>query len=144
MPTESTHKGPGQPTKYKPEYDVTVKILAEKGFTDKDIADVFEVSEDTVNNWKKKYPQFFESLKAGKEISDRNVVQSLYHRALGYSHPEVHISTVNGKVVKTDIIKHYAPDPTSCIFWLKNRDKDHWRDKQDVNLTGDLTVNIKN
>ena len=46
-------KKPGQPTKYKSEYDNQVLILAEKGFTDKEIADAFSVTEQTINNWKK-------------------------------------------------------------------------------------------
>ena len=26
------------------------------------------------------------------------------------------------------------PDTTACIFWLKNRQPDKWRDKQDMNI----------
>lgn len=121
----------GQPTKCNATIVKQVKILATKGFTDKEVATVFEVTEQTINNWKKSFPGFFESLKAGKEIADNQVVQSLFRRATGYSHPEVHISTSGGKVIKTNIIKHYAPDTTACIFWLKNRDQANWRDKQD-------------
>lgn len=130
------HAG-GRPTKFKPEHTIQVKILAEKGFTDKEIAEVFGVTEQTINNWKKDYPQFFESLKAGKEIADQRVVQSLYERALGYSHPEIHITSFQGSVTKTNIIKHYPPDPTSAIFWLKNRQPEIWRDKVDHDLTSD-------
>ena len=28
--------------------------------------------------------------------------------------------------------EHYAPDPTSCVFWLKNRRPDQWRDAQRI------------
>ncbi len=129
------HAG-GRPTGYKSEYEHQAFVLAEKGFTDKDVAAVFNVSEQTVNNWKKQFPQFFESLKSGKAIADQKVVQSLYQRALGYSHPDVHISTHLGIAVITDTIKHYPPDVTACIFWLKNRDKKNWRDKIDHELGG--------
>lgn len=27
------------------------------------------------------------------------------------------------------------PDTTSCIFWLKNRQKDKWRDKTEQEVT---------
>lgn len=130
----------GQPTKYKPEFENQALILAEKGFTDKEVAKVFGVCEDTINNWKKAYPQFFESLKKGKEIADQKVVQSLYQRALGYSHPEIHITNYQGVIEKTNIIKHYAPDTTACIFWLKNRDPEKWRDRREEvhDVTGDL------
>ena len=129
---EEKHKKPGQPTKYKPEFENQALVLAEKGFTDNEVAKVFGVCGDTIQNWKKQFPQFFESLKKGKEIADQKVVQSLYQKALGYSHPEIHISVDKGKVTKTNIIKHYAPDTTACIFWLKNRDKENWRDRQEI------------
>ncbi len=137
---KSKRKKAGQPTKFKPEYLSQALVLAEKGFTDNDIAEVFEVTEQTINNWKKQFPQFFESLKKGKAVADQKVVQSLYQRALGYSHPDIHISNHKGLVTKTNIIKHYAPDTTACIIWLKNRDPEHWRDKQDIEHSGNVTV----
>lgn len=134
-----------RPTKYKPEFENQALILAEKGFTDEEVAAVFNVTEQTINNWKKQFPQFFESLKKGKAIADQKVVQSLYQRALGYSHPEVHITNYQGDITKTDIIKHYPPDTTACIFWLKNRDKENWRDDKNLNVGGqeDSPLNIK-
>jgi len=143
MTEEQKHPG-GRPTKYEYDYNRQALILAEKGFTDKDIAEVFEVTEQTINNWKNQFPQFFESLKKGKQIADKKVTQSLYFRALGYSHPEVHISNYQGDVTKTDIIKHYPPDPVSMIFWLKNRDKNNWRDDKNLNIGGqeDNPLNI--
>ena len=29
-------------------------------------------------------------------------------------------------------VEHVPPDVTACIFWLKNRDPEHWRDVQNV------------
>jgi len=139
-------KRSGQPTKYKPEFENQALVLAEKGFTDNEVAKVFGVCGDTIQNWKKQFPQFFESLKAGKKIADQKVVQSLYQKALGYSHPEIHISNHQGVVTKTNIIKHYPPDTTACIFWLKNRDQKNWRDKHETEITGKdggpLAVNV--
>lgn len=131
----------GQPSKYKEEYnDQAYKICLLHGATDKELADFFEVCEDTINNWKKAHPKFFMSVKAGKEIADAKVSESLYNRALGYSHEDTHISNYQGDITITPITKHYPPDATSAIFWLKNRQKDKWRDKseQDINLGGDL------
>ena len=44
------------------------------------------------------------------------------------------IKVVDGIIVKTKLIKHYPPDSTAMIFWLKNRQKEKWRDKHDVGL----------
>jgi len=128
----------GRPTKFNPEMERQSKTLAEKGFTDKEIAEVIGITEQTLNNWKKSQPEFFESLKDWKEKADRKVERSLYERACGYKHPEVHISNYQGVITTTDITKQYPPDTTAAIFWLKNRDKEHWRDKSEV----DYKLNI--
>jgi hypothetical protein len=36
------------------------------------------------------------------------------------------------KPVYAPYIEHVPPDVTACIFWLKNRDPEHWRDVQNV------------
>lgn len=136
----------GQPTKYREEFnDQAYKICLLHGATDKELGDFFEVCEDTINNWKKAHPQFFVSIKAGKEIADAKVTESLYNRALGYKHEDTHISNYQGDITITPIMKYYPPDATSAIFWLKNRQKDKWRDKseQDINLGGDLASLIE-
>ncbi|WP_099803126.1 terminase, partial [Pasteurella multocida] len=117
-------------TKYKSEYVAQVKKLCLLGATDKDIANFFEVSESTLNNWKNEYPEFLESIKKGKMLADANVAERLYKRALGYEAPDVDIRVIENKIVETPLIKHYPPDPTSAIFWLKNRQPEKWRDKQ--------------
>jgi hypothetical protein len=33
-----------------------------------------------------------------------------------------------------------APDTTACIFWLKNRRKDEWRDKLDHEHSGKVDL----
>jgi hypothetical protein len=35
-----------------------------------------------------------------------------------------------------EVVKHYPPDPTAAIFWLKNRQKDKWRDKREEEVSG--------
>jgi len=122
----------GRPSMFSSEMERQAMVLAEKGFTDKEIAEVIGITQRTFNNWKKNNPEFFHTLKDWKEKADRKVERSLYERACGYEHPDTHISNYQGVVTTTDIIKHYPPDPVSMIFWLKNRDKEHWRDKSEV------------
>lgn len=126
----------GRPTKYRAIYAKQAKQLAKLGATDRELAQFFEVSEVTLNAWKIQYPKFLKSLKLGKEAADGRVEQSLYHRAMGYSHPEVHVSNFQGQITLTPLVKHYPPDPTACIFWLKNRKPKEWRDKIDHAVTG--------
>ena len=41
-------------------------------------------------------------------------------------------------VVTKEVTKEVAPDVTAQIFWLKNRKPEQWRDKQDVDLSGQV------
>ena len=111
----------GQPTKLTPKMKKQIKFLAEKGFTDKEMANAVGVTEQTINNWKKQQPKFFESLKDWKKEADRNVERSLYERACGYEHPEDKIFNANGEPLVVPTTKHYPPDTSAMIFWLKNR-----------------------
>jgi hypothetical protein len=36
------------------------------------------------------------------------------------------------KPVYAEYVEHVPPDVTACIFWLKNRDPQHWRDSQQL------------
>jgi hypothetical protein len=125
----------GRPTKYKDEYNEQVEKLCKLGATDKEIADFFDVDESTINNWKSTYPEFLVSIKKGKDLADANVADSLYKRATGYQHEDTYFSNFQGMVSATPYTKHYPPDPTSMIFWLKNRRKAQWRDSQNIDLT---------
>jgi len=126
----------GRPTEYKKEYDEQAEKLCKLGAIDTELADFFNVSEQTINTWKKKHPSFLESIKRGKEIADMEVANSLYKKATGYETKDVKIFQYEGMPVKVPYIKEYQPDTTSIIFWLKNRRPDKWRDKteHDVNV----------
>lgn len=128
-------------SKYKPEYDELAYNYALLGAKDEQLAEFFGVSEVTINAWKKAHPTFLKSLKEGKSFADANVAKSLYHRALGYQHLETKIATHQGAITdQVDVVKHYAPDPTAAIFWLKNRQPELWRDKKEITMEkGEVT-----
>jgi len=117
-----------------------VEILAEGGFTDSQMARVLGVAESTFNNWKKKNSDFLESIKSGKSYADSQVKASLFKRALGYSHPDIHLTTIKGKIVKTELTKYYPPDTGAAFIWLKNRDPANWKDKHEV--VGDMSFKL--
>jgi hypothetical protein len=62
------------------------------------------------------------------------VERSLYERANGYSYDAVKIfmPANRKKPVYAPYVEHVPPDVTACIFWLKNRDPQHWRDTQQL------------
>lgn len=126
----------GRPTSYRDEYAEQAYKLCLLGATDKELADFFEVSEQTLNAWKHKVPKFLESLKRGKLIADAEVAEKLYQRALGYSHPEDKIFNDQGKPLIVPTVKQYPPDAGAAKLWLINRQGNKWRDKTDVNHGG--------
>lgn len=134
----------GRPSKFRNDFcDQAVK-LCRLGATDKELADFFDIAEQTLYTWKKQHPEFLEALKEGKAESDALVGQRLFERAIGYSHPEEKIFCNGGEVVRAETVKQYAPDTTACIFWLKNRRPDLWRDRQEVTGAdgGPLSINL--
>lgn len=129
-----------RPSKFKPEYASQAEKLCKLGATDADIAEFFGLNVATIYRWKHDYPEFCEALKRGKEIADNLVEQRLFQRATGYSHDDVHVSNYQGEIKLTPLVKHYPPDTVACIFWLKNRKPEQWRDKQDHEHSGEVAV----
>lgn len=128
----------GRPSSYKAVYATQAEKLALLGATDQDIADFFNVSRQTIENWKAQHSKFLYSLKAGKEEADARVERALFQRAVGYEQDAVKIFMPKGaiKPVFATFRERIAPDTTACIFWLKNRKRAEWRDKVDHELAG--------
>ena len=127
---EVKKKSRGRKSEYREEYAEQALKLCLLGATDKEIAEFFSVSEQTLNSWKKKFPQFLESLKKGKEVIDRKVEKCLLKRALGYTYEEVR-DKYEGDILKerTVTTREIPGDVAAQIFWLKNRKPDIWKDR---------------
>lgn len=136
------NKGGGAPSLYQPKFAAMAVKACEAGFTDMELADLLGVSVRTINTWKVEHVEFAAALKLGKAVADERVERSLFARANGYEHDEVDIRVVGGEIVQTPLRKYYPPDTTAAIFWLKNRKPAEWRDKQDIEHSGDLIVKI--
>lgn len=119
-----------------------MKILLLNGKTEQEIATLLKFDQSSLTKFKKKNPDFFTALKEWKAEADAKVERSLYERACGYSCTDTYFSNFQGQVTATPYTKNYPPDPTSMIFWLKNRQPDKWRDKQEVEHKGDFIINV--
>jgi hypothetical protein len=126
----------GRPSKYKPEFCEQAFRLCLLGLTDKELSAFFCVSESTFNLWKLEHDEFSESIKNGRENADAKVVESLYKRACGYSHPEDKIFNNNGEALIVPTVKHYPPDTASAIFLLCNRQRLHWKNTLRIDDNG--------
>jgi hypothetical protein len=143
----------GRPSNFKAEYIEQAYKLALLGLKDTEIAKFFGITEKTLNNWKEKHPEFFQSLKKGKIIADGEIVKSLYNRALGskvkiqQAYKVKSIDYEDGKKVSekeeikiVELTQEVPPDTTACIFWLKNRQPEQWRDKVEHSVDNDVTT----
>lgn len=93
---------------------IRVQGWARDGLTDQQIAEKMGIGVRTLYEWKKKYTQFSQAIKNGKEVVDYAVENALLKKAL-------------------------AGDVGACCFWLKNRRPDKWRDRIDANVAVDDT-----
>ncbi len=149
----------------KNKYDTHVKPRLEEighwcreGLTEEEICKRLGVSIASFCNYKNEFVELLEVLKVNKEIADYRVEDALYMRALGYEYDEETFEEFElekpylngaGEWVRTElrltkkVRKKQAPDVTAQIFWLKNRRPDVWRDRQQVEHSGETTHNIK-
>lgn len=134
------HKKAGRPTAYDPRFDRIARKFALLGATDAQIADALGVTVTTLTNWKHAHPGFLAALKEGKDHADAAVVESLYRRATGFQHKSVKIMQYEGEPIIVPFIEKFAPDPTSMIFWLKNRRPGEWREKREVEHSGEVSI----
>ncbi len=144
----------GRPTDYDPEYHPAkaYEFCSDLAFTDVKLARLFDVSKATITNWKKAHPEFLASIKGGKDEYDSDKAERcLMKRVEGFRYTETtkelspapNPKTGEGQLIVTKKVrKQVAPDPTSMIFWLKNRNPGRWRDKRDIEVEGELNINL--
>lgn len=130
-----------------PEGLLKLEAWARDGLIDEQISSNIGISRETLYQWKNKYSDISDALKRGKEVVDIQVENALLKRALGYEYTEVtrevcenaETGEMELRVTKK-VTKEVVPDTTAQIFWLKNRRPDKWRDKQDIEHSGGLSV----
>ena len=120
------------------------------GAQDKEIAEHFLVSPPTLVRWKREHPELAEAIRRGRANASANVAYALYNRAMGAHWSEqqaVKIKEVtydsNGRRLRevervevVEVKRGAPPDTLACIFWLKNKDPEHWRDRTVKEITG--------
>lgn len=121
-----------------PEICKKAELMAARGLTMTQIADALGMHYDTLNEKKKEFSEFSEAIKRGQAKGIGTITNCLFERAIGYSHPEDKIfCNKDGEVTTVETMKHWAPDTTAQIFYLKNRAG--WKDSKDVKHSGNIT-----
>lgn len=134
----------GRPTKYRADYARQARMFAERGAgTNETLAEFFEVSLATIKKWMQVHPEFSAAIKEGRLAPNARVERSLFERATGYEHTETKVMVVDKQIETMNVTKHYPPDTAAAFIWLKNRDPERWRDKQEIiHNGGDNPVKI--
>jgi transposase-like protein len=92
MENRTLRPGPGQPTRYRPEYWERARKLCEGGATNADLAKEFGVARRTIVNWMAEHREFREAI----EIARHGVVKVVKFSAT--------------LVLEAKMIARYAPD----------------------------------
>lgn len=136
----------GRPTPYNEKMDTIAYSFARLHFTDFEIAKRMGISESTLNLWKKKHTTFSESIERGKKETDDLAEQALFSRVIGYDNPnavKIFYNSQTGETVREVYTEHYPPDVRAGEFWLINRRRKKWTNRQEVvntNLNVDIPV----
>ena len=100
----------------RPAFQITEEVCqkaeeyASHGLTKKQTAHNLGISYDTLNVKAKEYPKFSKALKRGRAKGIGNMVNALYQAGI-------------------------EGNTTAMIFFLKNMDKENWKDDRHLNVT---------
>lgn len=118
---------------------------ARDGLTDEQIAHNMGIAVGTLYRWKNEHSEIDEVLKKNKDIVDREVENALLKSAEGYDYTEevwerryVQEKGDYDLVLTKRTVKHMPPSNTAQIFWLKNRKRKEWREKQEIEVNTDM------
>jgi len=110
--------------------------LAKAGKTDEELAASMGWSRATLHARLADAPALLVSeIREAKAVADDRVQRSLFDRACGWSCDEER-TLPDGRIVT--VKRRYPPDTTACIFWLKNRRPKEWRDRQEIEHSGEV------
>lgn len=104
--------------------------LRDHHLTEEQVCKNLGISHTTFNDYKKRYPEFLEAVKRGRQAVITELENALVKRALGYEYEEVktYIKVEEGREVKYTerTVKHLPPDVGALAILLKNKDPEHY------------------
>lgn len=125
----------GRKSKFDSHVRPYLKQIAEwkkSGATDEEIAVALDIAVSTFSDYKNKYSELSDALRAGKKAVVLNVKAALYKKAIGFEYEEMRGVKKDGKIVSTEVFKRYSPpDTTAAAMLLRNYDEE-WRDKDSI------------
>lgn len=121
-----------------------LKDYARRGMTDKEIAKSIGIGRTTFYNWIKKSKEFEEAIKEGRKPVIVEVEDSFIRECTGYWVTEItEKEDSKGNITTITSEKWIRPNVSSMMFYLKNKDPEHWTDRKTERILSkvDLTIN---
>lgn len=111
--------------------------------TARELARELGISASTLSKWMKEYPAINSAVREMRSYVDDAIESALAKRAMGYDvdYEEV-IDGPKGTTTKTGTT-HIPPDVGAAKFWLTNRRRDRWADRQVVEIEGGLKTALQ-
>lgn len=111
--------------------------------TARELARELGVSPGTLAAWMRDFPAVKAAVTEMRHLADDAVESSLYKRAVGYEYLETSTSETTGgkdgsKTTETEKTVHVAPDVGAAKFWLSNRRRERWSERQVIEIEGGL------
>lgn len=116
--TDQPHAG-GRPSAYDPAFCQVVEDALAQGFSLAVAAGDVGVTRQTLDNWTKEHPEFFDAVRIGRAKGARVWEQRL-----------------------ANLADKNEGNATGVIFGLKNRLPEDWKDKTETEHSGDMTINV--
>src|SRR5688500_13594963 len=120
---------PGRPTDYRQEYCERAHTSCPLGATNAELAGFLDVSPRTIDNWIASHPAFAEAVREGRVVADGRVARCLYERAVGWRGTVERTVLHDGQERTLKNVVQHPPDTRACIFWLRNRRRGAWSEK---------------
>jgi hypothetical protein len=76
-----TNGEPGRPSKFQEKFIVEGEALAQLGLPHRQMAWFWKVSEDTITDWKAKYPDFSDAIKKGEATRNLSLLKNMKENA---------------------------------------------------------------
>lgn len=134
--------------KYNDNFPLLAEDYAREGMIDNEIAAALGISRAVYYKYQNMFQDFKDAIKRGKAPVDVEAEKALLKRVKGFEYEETQVEYINvpskkgeKTAPKVTVIKKknkmVIPDVAACIFWLKNRRPKKWRDRQNVELSGE-------
>lgn len=123
-----------------------IKGWAREGITDKELYDMLGVGHDTFYRWKKDIKEFSDTLQEGREKANGELLNRAFMLAMGHTQTVTEPMKVKqGDYETIEMVtyeKHMQPNAAMMQFMLKNRMPNRYKDKHEVDVSGNVGVRI--